>query len=297
MIIKTLTIIAAVITSGVAVTGGVLAIDTSSGNVGIIVESPIPAGSYQLVPVTPSASASPSASPSSTPAGTLCTAQCGPYTDSLVTGTTGDIYVNNDVWSPPSGTWSQSISVTSASQWTVTADFPAGNTSVSSYPDVYQDQDWLTGTESTEPLSYWSSINSSFSTVVPTASGNVGEFAYDLWLNSWGNEVMIQENFTGDSLRPRCSGSQVIATAGFSGSEYNLCEFGSELIWQQQPGKNEASGSISILPMLQWLENASYLPAQSDLTSWSFGAEICSTGGQPSQWTLNSFSFTAIPEA
>ena len=138
--------------------------------------------------------------------------QCGPYKfpqtqdepPQGIAGTTGAITVGNNVWSEPSGSWSQTLNVASPASWDVVANFPAGETSVRSFPNTGQTQDWINGTKLPAALSTWSSMVSSYSVSLNANSGTVVEAAYDLWLDDWNKEVMIQADFTGDSLRPRC---------------------------------------------------------------------------------------------
>lgn len=265
----------------------------------------------------PAGTSAPAGSPA--PAGTCTTSaakgQCGPYTypqvqgqpDQGIVGTSGDITVGNDVWSPPSGTWSQTLYVTSPGNWNVVANFPAGATRVHSFPNTGQTQNWLAGTDLPAALSSWSSIISSYSATLNPNRGTVAESAYDLWLNDWNNEVMIQTDFAGDSLRPRCDVLRdVIATQTFGGTDgvpvqkWNLCQFGSELIWQPRTGINYPSDTVNVMAMLNWLENhgnGKYLPTKSTLTAISFGVEICSTGGQNETFHINNFSFIATPAA
>jgi hypothetical protein len=292
--------------------------------------TPTPTGTGTTTP-PPTSSPTPTPTPTQTstssPPAATCTAtvsssstadtECGPYTDSEISGTTGNINVDNNVWSPPSGsTWSQTINASGASSWNVNANFPSGSTNVLSFPNTGQDQNWLSGqTNVTAPLSSWSNITSSYNVTIPSNSGAVGEAAYDLWLNNWDNEVMIQTDFVGDSLRPRCDvDGDDITTQAFTNESgvsqnWNLCQFGSELIWQPGTGTNFSSDNINVMAMLTWLEDNSpstvgsgsstttFLPANSDLTALSFGFEICSTGGTNDTWTVNDFSWTATPAA
>jgi len=263
-----------------------------------------------------SAPSSSTSTSTSTPAAT-CTisaakGQCGPYKfpqtrDDLpqgIAGTTGDITVGNNVWSEPSGSWSQTLNVASPASWNVVANFPTGK-SVRSFPNTGQTQDWINGTKLPAALSTWSSMVSSYSVSLNAHKGTVGEAAYDLWLDDWNNEVMIQTDFAGDSLRPRCDGNgDVITTQTFGGingvpiQRWNLCQFGSELIWQPPTGTNYSSGKVDVMAMLTWLEKnggGKYLPADPTLTAISFGFEICSTGGQDQSFKVNNFSFIATP--
>jgi hypothetical protein len=270
----------------------------------------------------PNSSAStPASTPTSTPTSALsatCTitaakGQCGPYKfpptqgddPQGIAGTTGDITVGNNVWSEPSGGWSQTLNATSPASWNVIANFPAGITSVRSFPNTGQTQNWINGTNLPAALSTWSSMVSSYSVSLNAHRGTVGEAAYDLWLDDWNNEVMIQTDFAGDSLRPRCDmDDDVITAQTFGGTNgvpiqrWNLCQFGSELIWQPPTGTNYSSDKVDVMAMLTWLEKnggGKYLPANPTLTAISFGFEICSTGGQDESFQVNNFSFIATP--
>jgi hypothetical protein len=235
--------------------------------------------------------------------------ECPPYGSqgkpySGITGTTGEVTVGNNVFGPKSKSYSQTLHVVSPGHWQVVANYPVG-TSVRAYPNTGQTQNWINGTNLPAALSSWSSMLSSYSVTLNAHSGTVGEAAYDLWLDDWHNEVMIQTDFAGDSLRPRCDVlHDVVAAATFGGTDgvpvrrWNLCQFGSEIIWQPATGKNYPSGKVNVMAMLTWLEkhgHGKYLPAKPTLTAISFGFEICSTAGRSQTFTLNSFSFTAKP--
>jgi hypothetical protein len=134
-------------------------------------------------------------------------------------------------------------------------------------------------------------------------SGTSAEAAYDIWLNNWNNEVMIQHDMysRGGPCGP------VLASPTFGGRDgvpvqaWNLCQYGSEIIWQVPPSGNgnqygEQSGSVDILAMLVWLENnGGYLPQGSNLTAIGYGFEICSTGGVAENFQISAFSITSSP--
>jgi hypothetical protein len=221
-----------------------------------------------------------------------------------IVGTTGEITVGNNVFGPASKSYSQVLHVANPGHWDVVANYPVG-TSVRAYPNTGQTQNWISGTSLPAALSSWSSIFSTYSVTMPTGSGAVGESAYDLWLDDWHNEVMIQTDFVGDSLRPRCDVlKDVVATATFGGTDgvpvrkWNLCQFGSEIIWQPPTGTNYSSGKVNVMAMLTWLEthgHGKYLPAKPTLTAISFGFEICSTASRNQTFELNKFYLTATP--
>jgi hypothetical protein len=219
---------------------------------------------------------------------------CGPYLYPAITASDGsNSTVGQDVWNPISG-WSQTLYATNPGNWYVTANMPAGNTAVVSFPN--------TGESYNSPLlSNFTSMDSSFSENMSATAGTSAEAAYDIWLNNWKNEVMIQHDMVnrGGPCGP------VLATTSFGGQRgvpvqnWNLCQYGSELIWQVPGNGNvygEQSGSVDILAMLSWLENhGGYLPKGSSLTAIGYGFEICSTGGADENFQVTGFSITSSP--
>jgi hypothetical protein len=122
-------------------------------------------------------------------------------------------------------------------------------------------------------------------------SGTSAWAAYDIWLgpdtgSSATHEVMIQHDFSNNGA---CTAE---ASATFAGQKWNLCQFGSELVWKLTGG-NEQTGSVDILSMLNWLVSHGYLPQGSGLYSVGYGWEICSTGGQNETFQVKNFSITA----
>jgi hypothetical protein len=184
--------------------------------------------------------------------------------------------------------------VTNPGDWSVTANLPAGNTAVVSYPSLGANYG-TSGPQGT-PLSDFKSMYSSFSENMHANSGTSAWAAYDIWLPSasanTSNEVMIQHDFANNGA---CT-AEASATFGGSGGvpvqKWNLCQFGSELVWKLTGG-NEQSGKVDILAMLNWLVAHGYLPKDSTLSLIGYGWEICSTGGQNENFQVNSFSITA----
>lgn len=211
---------------------------------------------------------------------------CGPYRDPAITQSDGqNTIVGQNVWNPIPG-WSQTLHATGPGDWYVTANMPAGNTAVVSFPNTGQEYYY------TNTLAGFRSIYSSFSENMHPASGTSAEAAYDIWLNDWHNEVMIQQDIVNRGTCP------VQATVTFGGSggvpvqKWNLCKYGSELIWQLS-GAREQSGTVNVLAMLTWLMSHGYLPHGSGLTDISYGFEVCSTGGRAETFTVSRFSISA----
>jgi hypothetical protein len=254
--------------------------------------SPSPTDSSSPTPAATSSSPSPSpASTTSTSWNCITSNEKGhcPFSgSSQITGASSDPWVDQNVWSPISG-WQQTLYANSPGGWQVVANMPAGNTAVVSFPN--------TGVFYSGTVDSYSQITSSFSENMHATSGTSGWAMYDLWLNDWANEVMIQYDFANNG------DCDTVATATFGGSngvpvqDWHLCKFGSVLDWKLGTGEqnkvSEQSGSVDILTMIKWLEGHGYLPSGSTWTAISNGFEVCSTGGQRENFTVSSFSLTA----
>lgn len=222
---------------------------------------------------------------------------CGPYLDRAISGSDGtNTIVGQNVWGPIPG-YTQTLYSTGPGSWYVAANGPAGNTAVLTYPNV-----WQKNLPSPNKLGDYSSIYASFSENMHPTAGTSAEAAFDIWLNNWKNEVMIQH----DMYKRGGPCGPVLATVDFGGKggvpvrSWILCKYNTEIIWQVS-GTGDVygfqSGSVDVLAMLTWLENnGGYLPQGSTLDNGiSYGFEICSTGGVDENFEVTSFTITSSP--
>jgi hypothetical protein len=242
----------------------------------------------------PKPSTSPSPPPSSDCTTSAAKGRCGPYDNyQQITGTTSSTYVGNNVWNPISG-WRQTLYANDPGDWQVTANMPAGNTAVVSYPSIGANYGQITDVPT--PLTNYSSIYSSFSENMNATAGTSAWAAYDIWLgrdgcsNCAGHEVMIQHDFANNGA----CGTRATAAFGGAGGvpvqNWNLCTYGPELIWKLT--RNEQSGSVDILSMLTWLVSHGYLPTDAGLWLIGYGWEICSTGGVNENFQVSHYSIS-----
>lgn len=244
----------------------------------------------------PSAATSAAGSPA-TCSTSAARGSCGPYDNyGLITGITSSTHIGNDVWNPISG-WVQHLHAADPGNWYVTANMPAGNTAVVSYPSIGANYGRTTGAPT--PLSAYSSFYSSFTEHMNATGATSAWAAYDIWLGhgtdtTFAYEVMIQHDFANNGP---CTAK---ATAKFGGSggvpvqSWNLCQFDSELVWKLAGG-SETSGTVDILAMLNWLVTHRYLPTDAGLFLIGYGWEICSTGGRNEKFQVSSFSLKPTP--
>jgi hypothetical protein len=199
-------------------------------------------------------------------------------------------YVNQDVWNPIHG-WKQTLYSTNPGNWYVIANMPVGNTAVVSYPDTQQIY--------SSRLSHLRFIYSSFSESSDTSTNTVDDTGYDIWLNQYADEVMIQHEVAGHG---QCDGESAVAgPIKFGGTHHVpvkswlLCQYGSELFWQLRSPKGAwafgiSHGRVDILSMLAWLLNHNYLPAKSTLDQIDYGFELSSTNGLDETFTVTALT-------
>ena len=239
-----------------------------------------------------SPSASKASSPSASGAACVTSAQMGhcpfgPYRE--ITGVSTDPYVDQNVWNPISG-WHQTLHATDPGHWYVTANMPSGNTAVISFPN--------TGFSFNKTLSEFSSIVSSFTDSIPSTSGTNAEASYDIWFSNTSkvDEVMIQNDYS-PGRSPSC-GTWTATKVQFGGSNgvpthlWDLCVSGSTAFWETADG-NMPAGTIDALAMLKWLVSHGQLPTGVELTGFSYGFEVSSTGGANENFQVSSFSLAA----
>jgi hypothetical protein len=234
------------------------------------------------------------------------TGECGPYADrqieGLGSGNQDNINVGNNMWNPISGA-SSTLRANNPGSWMVTANMPAGNTAVVSYPSLAADFHLQNsaGNWYEQPLTNFREMVSSFSETMNANRGTSAWAAYDIWLNGGNNEVMIQHDFAGNGP---CNYETVQRFGGSDGVPaqlWGLCGFGSEQVWKLAAPRsvvgstgtvNETSGRVNILQMLTWMEAHRYLPAKSTLGLLGYGWEMASTGGVQENFEVSSFSIT-----
>jgi hypothetical protein len=202
----------------------------------------------------------------------------------------GATLVNLNDWSPVSG-MTNTAYVIDPGHWSawVSANNPAGNVLLYTSTGSFYNG---------ELLSQYSSIISSFDVTLPPDSvGGTGWNGYDIWLNNWADEIMIQTVWHHNPYP--CTSVETATFGGSNGvpvNSWGLCVFGSEKIW----GLNSAMGpqatalTVDIKAMIQWLIDHGYITTQaSTLTAVGFGFEVTNTGGAlVGPWSVNSFSYT-----
>jgi hypothetical protein len=264
------------------------------------VPSTMPSSQAASAPATTSSmpQSAPSTSTPSSPAAqsTACVTSsaggsCGPYTFAGISGSGNDggnaAKVIQNIWNPISGA-SQTLTAVSPGDWSVTANMPASNKAVVSYPDTQQI--YTTHSNTPNPLSGYKSLTSSYSETSPGAGDY--EAAYDIWANSGSQEIMIWVDNHGQT-----PAGSVVAQTTIDGVGYQ--------IWSTSgPGSagspvsmvmnsNQPSGTVNLLDDLNWLESNGYMNAGSGLNQVDFGWEIASTGGTAEKFTLSQYGINA----
>jgi hypothetical protein len=178
-------------------------------------------------------------------------------------------WVNNDEWSGSHGP--QTINVCSQSRWYAVSDQPNNAGAVETYPDTEYDVGGRSA-QSSEPISGFHSITSTFSEAYPSAGS--WDAAYDLWLNNWSIEVMIWNQWGGAQGYWPGVATQTLT---LDGVPYRFYNNGGELMFFRS--SQTPSGSVDILAAFQWLVAHGYVSSSDVPTQLEYGVEIASTVG------------------
>jgi hypothetical protein len=197
------------------------------------------------------------------------------WTSSEATGTTGldsngTWWVNNDAWSGSHGP--QTLQVCSATSWNAVSTQPNDAGAVETYPDTEYDIGGRDNGLPTKTIAQYKSITSTFGEAFPKAGS--WDAAYDLWLNNFGTEIMIWNQYTGANLYYEGQGTPVT----LDGVPYHLINSGGgEFVFTRDV--MVSSGSVDILAALQALESRGLVKSTAVPTQLEYGVEICSTSG------------------
>lgn len=310
---KLIMMVAALAVATGMVTAGVMMSDASpsqsSGQ--FIVTSPIPAGTYNLVPVAASPSVSPSPSRTSTPSPTASptvssvvwscvrssiTQNCpvsGTYDSSINGGGNQAAYVIQDAWNDNSSLESQVLSANSMSQWQVTAKLASGNKAVLSYPDS---QDTITDT-SDQPVLFsdFSALTTSYTSALPSSPGATDDYeaAYDIWLgegdSNYSQELMIWTDNHGQRPAGNDTGK---AWTGPDGTIYEIWANSGNTTVTLVRQANANSGNVNLLSLVNWLQANGYLTTNG-INQVDYGFELCSTSGVSETFSVTAYSLDA----
>lgn len=286
----------------------------------------IPAGGAGAT-VTPSPTVTPSVTPTTpttTPASWSCTRTRADgnigcpgnlstpgYVDPSMPNSNGyTTYVNKDCWGNPECQYL--LEANSPSDWQVTANEPAGNTGVRTYPSTQQlTNNWCP----TDPgykncsvantdtqVSQLTKLTSTYDETTPRNSGVIGQFAWDLWATgntaSPVNEIMVWVDNQGRGA----GGADQVGTATIAGQDWTIYRYGgaggTELIWSLgAPGefKQQGSGTVDLLAILNSSIQKGFLSSDVKLSQVNAGWEICSTGGVDRTFKMNKYSVDLQP--
>lgn len=227
---------------------------------------------------------------------------CGPYSDpGVYQGANGSDLVAQDVWNQIPG-WSQTLTASSDSNWSVSANMPAGNGAVVSYPDTQVTYTLSSGKP--DPVSdFGAALNSSWANINPSGSGLDYEYAYDIWLadtsqDSWANdqEIMIWTDNHGQTPAGDDTGKHYTDAAGTNWEVW--IDPGSTSVSTNNDivsfvrQSNAATGSADLLGFYNYLRSSGYTSAAAGIDQIGYGVELCSTGGVPKTFGLTSYTLT-----
>jgi hypothetical protein len=184
-----------------------------------------------------------------------------------------------DMWNGTYSPITQTMEVCNHASWyvddTVTS---ATNTAVLVYPNVQENY--------SSPISDYGSITSAFAS--SSSSPGDYEFTYDIWLNSYANEVMIWTDNHGQTP----GGTLLASDVTISGLPWDIyATTGNGYIaFVPSDGASYSSGTFDLLAFFNHLMGTGQIATTSTLTQIDYGVEVCNTGGAEGQFNFTNFS-------
>lgn len=196
--------------------------------------------------------------------------------------TYGSYTLNNNMWGEVSGS-SQTLTATSANDWSVTGSEPSGG-GVKSYPENSED---ISG----PPLETIQTTDQNFGlSAAPACNASSSwEVAADDWLNGVAGsanpiEIMVWE----DTCHQYPAGSNTGKTITLNGQTFDLyAKTGTDPTYTLVSTTNVTSGTVHFMETVNWLENLGYFSSTAALDQLNMGEEIVSTNGAKLTWTFD----------
>lgn len=200
--------------------------------------------------------------------------------------------LNNNMWGQVSES-KQTLTATSANDWSVTGSEPSGG-GVKTYPEDQENFNI--------PISQLNTCIQNFtvSHLPATAPGDSWEVAADDWLNGTPGsgtadiEVMVWV-YNYHQYPAGSNTGKVLNIAGTStqpAQQYDLYSNGGTLSLVSTT--NFTSGAVHMADIFGWLRNEGYIPATSVLKQLDFGEEIVSTNGDSDTWTFSRYNNSIV---
>jgi hypothetical protein len=231
--------------------------------------------------------------------------------------TSHDYVVDHNIWAYIDG-FTQHLYANSSSDWYVIGN-DNGNPNPSGQVVTYPNAGCLywgkPGATIPGAVDSWATTTSSWDVSIPhdtntsdDQQGFVCWAAYDMWLNNYQREIMIQVDISCPNNPDHWA--PVFATATFSGEPWHLCSFGDiatgELVWKRGVDEahlvNKPRGTVNIREFMDWMEtpgnggpweSGRWIPQNSLWAATSFGFELLHTWGKDAICRVNDFSWTA----
>jgi hypothetical protein len=190
--------------------------------------------------------------------------------------------LNNNMWGEVSGS-AQTLTASSASDWSITGSEPSGG-GVKSYPNNQEDY-------AGPALNTIQTTDQNFAlTAVPACnSSSSWEVAADDWLNGVAGspnaiEIMVWE----DTCHQFPAGSNTGKTITINGQTFDLyAKTGSDPTYSLVSTTNVTSGTVHFIDTVNWLEGLGYFSSSAELEQLNMGEEIVSTNGAALTWTFD----------
>ncbi|MEF9906686.1 glycoside hydrolase family 12 protein [Streptomyces sp. P9-A2] len=170
----------------------------------------------------------------------------------------------NNIWG--SGAGSQCVWANSGTNWGAWANHP--NTGgIKSYPNAKKVVN--------KPIDSLRSLTSSYNVAVPSAGAY--NTSYDIWDTDYDYEIMLWVNKYGP-VGPLGSPQGTVALGGHTWNVYKG-DNGANEVFSFLRTSNSTSGTVNILPILDWIKDTKGWMGNETIGDVQFGYEITSSSG------------------
>jgi hypothetical protein len=209
----------------------------------------------------------------SAPASAAVWSSCDQYGNTSLNGYT----LYNNIWG--SGAGAQCIWANSGTNWGVNANHP--NTGgIKSYPNAKK--------VINKSITSLGSLTSSYNVTVP--SSGAYNTSYDIWDTNYDYEVMLWVNHT-SNVGPLGTSQGNLTLGGSTWTVYKGNNTAND-VFSFVRTSNSSSGSVNILPILQWIKDTKKWFGNVTIGDLQLGFEITSSSGGL-DFTVNSESVTS----
>ena len=195
--------------------------------------------------------------------------------------TIGGFYLTNDTWNDSYVSQvTSTMYICNYNSWYVIASMNNNDHSgaVKTYPNVHKDF-------SNPKVTSYTTMTSTYAENRAHNSNYIYEYAYDIWLNNYGIEIMIWTDNNGQTP----GGSKQSGNLTSNGHTYSVYKSGSDY-FAFVDSVNSTSGTVNLMDFFNYMTSKGWETSTATITQIDYGVELVSTNSEAARFDLTDFS-------